>query len=181
MNRFIAAERDFAQAERGALSLKLDERFTAQTTAMDTAFAASERSLQQALEATDKAISKVEAALEERFASQATALDKAERAIEKRFDSVNEFRAQLNDQAHTFMPRTESISRHERTQEQLEKLEQHFQSDIASINRRLDTQQGQIMGAKESRVDMRAWVAFGITIIVAAITIAGFVIANSGG
>ncbi len=35
------------------------------------------------------------------------ALRKAEVAIEKRFDSVNEFRAQLGDQARTFLPRPE--------------------------------------------------------------------------
>jgi len=37
-------------------------------------------------------------------ASQA-AVNKAEHATEKRFESVNEFRQQLSDQAGTFMPR----------------------------------------------------------------------------
>jgi membrane-associated HD superfamily phosphohydrolase len=36
---------------------------------------------------------------------------KAETAIEKRFDAVNEFRAQLNDQTKTFMPRAEIEAR----------------------------------------------------------------------
>ena len=35
------------------------------------------------------------------------AVDKAEIATEKRFESVNEFRTQLGDQARSFMPRTE--------------------------------------------------------------------------
>lgn len=39
-------------------------------------------------------------------ADRATA--KAEVASEKRFDAVNEFRAQLSDQANTFMPRNEA-------------------------------------------------------------------------
>lgn len=39
------------------------------------------------------------------------AVSKAETSAEKRFDSVNEFRAQLSDQAATFMPRMESEQR----------------------------------------------------------------------
>lgn len=39
------------------------------------------------------------------FASSEKAIEKAEVATEKRFESVNEFRAQLGDQATRFMPR----------------------------------------------------------------------------
>ncbi len=39
------------------------------------------------------------------------AVGKAEYAAEKRFDSVNEFRGQLSDQAATFMPRLEAEQR----------------------------------------------------------------------
>lgn len=46
-------------------------------------------------------------------ALQATkeAIQKAENANERRFDSVNEFRAQLGDQARSFMPRIEAEQR----------------------------------------------------------------------
>lgn len=55
----------------------------------------------------------------ERFDAQEKAVDaalqaakeavgKAETAAEKRFDSVNEFRGQLSDQARDFMPRSEA-------------------------------------------------------------------------
>lgn len=140
-----------------------------------------QRQLDSQAEAIHRRISDLSRLLDERYARQEQALEIALSAIEKRFDAVNEFRGQLNDQSHTFMPRTESISRHERTQEQLEKMEQRMAVDIAGINRRLDTQQGQIQGAKESKVDMRAWVALGVTLIVAAITIVGFIIANRPG
>jgi hypothetical protein len=40
--------------------------------------------------------------------AQRVAVDKAEVSIEKRFDAVNEFRAQLGDQARTLMPRAEA-------------------------------------------------------------------------
>lgn len=45
---------------------------------------------------------------EQRFDAQEKAVAKAETAAEKRLDSVNEFRAQLSDQAQTFMPRNEA-------------------------------------------------------------------------
>lgn len=50
------------------------------------------------------------------------AITKSEAASEKRFESVNEFRGQLSDQSKTFISRVESISRHERTSEQIEAL-----------------------------------------------------------
>lgn len=45
------------------------------------------------------------------LAAAKEAIDKAETATEKRFDSVNEFRAQLSDQAGTFYPRKEAEQR----------------------------------------------------------------------
>jgi cell division septum initiation protein DivIVA len=61
----------------------------AQKDAVSTAFTAQEKAVAAALTAADRAVSKAE------FAS------------EKRFDSVNEFRAQLSDQAASFVPRGE--------------------------------------------------------------------------
>jgi hypothetical protein len=64
------------------------------------------------------------------------AVQKAEVAAEKRFDSVNEFRAQLSDQAATFMPRLEA---EQRIAQQSEKL--------ARVESRLDRQDGKTGGA----------------------------------
>jgi len=72
------------------LSAHLDERYETQTKALEAAFAAAERAVQAALLAAEKAVTK------------------AELAAERRFEAVNEFRAQLSDQALTFMPRSES-------------------------------------------------------------------------
>lgn len=154
---------------------------------LDSQVAAIHRRIDQLIDLLDERY-EVQKADALRVAKEAQeALDKAERATEKRFDSVNEFRAQLNDQAHTFMPRTESISRHERTQEQLATIESHLATAIATINRRLDraegADQGQAIQRTEGRTavtDVRAWLAFGVTLLLAAITIAAFVIANSG-
>jgi len=67
-------------------------------------FADQEKAVQAALVAQEKAVAAALTAAKE-------AVDKAQIASEKRFDSVNEFRAQLADQASTFMPRNEAEQR----------------------------------------------------------------------
>jgi hypothetical protein len=79
----------------------LDERYATQTKALDAAFLAQQTAMQTALTAAEAAVQTALTAAEK-------AVGKAETAAEKRFDSVNEFRAQLADQAQTFMPRQES-------------------------------------------------------------------------
>jgi len=69
-----------------ALLDEMDRRFTADIKAQDKA-------VQIAMIASEKAVVK------------------AEIAAEKRFESVNEFRGQLADQAATFMPRAEAEQR----------------------------------------------------------------------
>ena len=69
-----------------ALLEEMDRRFSAAILAQDKA-------VQIAMIASEKAVVK------------------AEVAAEKRFESVNEFRAQLTDQATTFMPRAEAEQR----------------------------------------------------------------------
>jgi len=77
--------------ERYATQVKaVDQAFLAQTTAMATAFTAADKAVQAALESAEKAVTK------------------AENAAEKRFEAVNEFRGQLNDQALTFLARSEA-------------------------------------------------------------------------
>jgi len=53
------------------------------------------------------------------FLSSEKAIAKAESASDRRFESVNEFRAQLTDQATKFMPRAESEARHAAMAEKL--------------------------------------------------------------
>jgi hypothetical protein len=55
------------------------------------------------------------------------AVQKAETAAEKRFDSVNEFRGQLTDQAATFMPRLEAEQRIGQQAERLAGLESRME------------------------------------------------------
>ena len=75
-------QRDYIDMRLAEMDLRHQQRFDAQTRALDSAFVAAKE-----------------------------AVSKAEVAAEKRFDSVNEFRGQLGDQAKTFMPRIEAEQR----------------------------------------------------------------------
>lgn len=73
-----------------------------------------ERDLRYTQRFNDQALA-VQAAL----AAAEKAVLKAEGASDKRFESVNEFRGQLKDQAATFMPRTEAGVRFSTIEKQL--------------------------------------------------------------
>lgn len=73
-------------------------------------------------------------------AAQSEAIHKAEAATEKRFESVNEFRAQLADQASSFLPR-------EVAESQIAEL----RKQIGGIVDRLNYGQGEKSGASELR------------------------------
>ena len=83
--------------EAGDDTVSLREHITTLLAEMDRRFVA-------AIAAQDKAVQIAMVASEK-------AVVKAEIAAEKRFESVNEFRGQLADQAATFMPRAEAEQR----------------------------------------------------------------------
>lgn len=76
-----------------AMDRRYQERFEAQTKALDAAFLAAEKAVQTALAAAEKAVVK------------------AEVAAEKRFDGVNEFRQLVTDLVREQMPRAEAEQR----------------------------------------------------------------------
>lgn len=59
---------------------------------------------------------------ERRLLDQQNAVKIANQASEKRFESVNEFRGQLNDQVRTFLPRAEYDARHETLENRVSEL-----------------------------------------------------------
>lgn len=139
--------------------VQLDERYATQTKALEAAFASAEKAVTAALSAAE------------------TAVQKAEMAADKRFESVNEFRGQLADQAARFMTRDEALSRHDRTQEQIKDMSERHSSelavlrdihgkDVTGINKRLDLKQGSSSGME------RFW-----GYIVGAIGLAGAIVA----
>ena len=58
--------------------------------------------------------------------SSREAISKSDAATEKRFDSVNEFRAQLKDQAATLLPRAEAHAKFGSLDKEIEELRKNF-------------------------------------------------------
>ena len=97
----------------GSLLTEMDRRFEA-------AIAAQDKAVQIAMIASEKAVVK------------------AEIAAEKRFESVNEFRGQLTDQAATFLARTEYLTAH-----------QSLTEKIGDLGARLERIEGAKTGGRE--------------------------------
>ena len=90
--RFRAVERAADKAEAES-DLRYQQRYDSQQTAVKDALVSQDKAVRAALASAELAVSKSEV------------------ASTKRFDSVNEFRAQLADQASTFLPRAEAEAR----------------------------------------------------------------------
>jgi hypothetical protein len=106
---------------------------------------------------------------EQRFSDSQKAVDaalsaaekavvKAEGAAERRFDSVNEFRATLEDQQRLLIPRLEAESR------------------MAAIDRRLEIAERVLAEGSSRRLGSQATIAYGIAAISSLIAIASFLI-----
>lgn len=93
------------------LQLQMEHRFQAQEKSIDAGLVAQRAAIDAALAAADKATTK------------------AEVATELRFQSVNEFRAQLSDQAATFMTRNELTGMAQRNSDILS----HLNNQVAAM------------------------------------------------
>jgi hypothetical protein len=67
------------------------------------------------------------------------AIMKAESATEKRFESVNEFRGSLGDQARTLMPRAESEALHKASADRNESAQNALAERINNLSLRLNS------------------------------------------
>ena len=85
--------------------LRYQQRAEAQAQGVKDALAAAEKAVAAAMNAASLAVTK------------------AELAAEKRFDSVNEFRGQLKDQAATLLPREEYVARHTALEQRVGRVE----------------------------------------------------------
>jgi hypothetical protein len=79
--------------------------------------------------------------------SSEKAVTKAETATEKRFDSVNEFRDTLRDQAALLMPRPETQALFKAYEEKIENIKTTFQKS-------LDDHKGDINNLQQSRSEI---------------------------
>ncbi len=120
---------------------RYQEQFESQRQAVATAMTAQEKAVRAALDASDRAVNKAETATNERLVA------------------MNEFRAALNDQTRTYMPRLE-------TENRLSALDEK----LASIIKRSDTTEGQRSGYSS------VWAVF-VGAVVAAAAVSGMVAA----
>lgn len=107
---------------------------------------------------------------EQRFQALQRAIEKAENGVKDRFESVNEFRAQLGDQARTFLPRQEYDRAHEDLVERVDQMR-------ASTEAHLRTLDDHVRGFSARRGGLvEAWGyvvgALGIVVAVASVIIA---------
>lgn len=147
----------------------VDAAFASQQTAMQTAFTAADKALDQRANTLDKeyhehleqvrhentlafinsdkaiaaALLSAKEAVNAALVSSKEAVTKAELAAEKRFESVNEFRAQLADQAATFVSRLEADAYRQGTEQKLEALK----DQVDRAEKRLDLNQGRNAGS----------------------------------
>jgi hypothetical protein len=101
------------------------------------------------------------------LASSDKAVAKAETATEKRFEGVNEFRAQLNDQARTFMPRTESDASALRMAERIQELTD-----------RMNRAEGHGAGAKDNKAGLYAALAAVAVLLSIVVVVANIISGN---
>lgn len=109
------------------------------------------------------ALAEMDKRYQQRFEAQEKAIAKAEMASEKRFEGVNEFRAQLTDQATTFLPRTEYYAAHnslsdkmtvgaEAMTSKIEASNKAFAERIDDLRESRDKKEGQSTGINASWV-----------------------------
>jgi hypothetical protein len=134
--------KEMLTAQLEDLSAKLDERYATQTKATDAAFVAQQTAMKTAFDAADKAVQAALAAAKE-------ASGKAEGAADKRFEATNEFRAQLTDQAQTFMPRLEYDTAHRALTEKLDIAISRNAERVSALELRLSSRLD--MGAGEQK------------------------------
>jgi hypothetical protein len=148
-----------------------------------------------ALDATEKAIGKAEVAttkaIDKAEISTSKAIDKEAIANADRFASVNEFRQQLNDQARSFMPRTEAVQLSDQATQRIRELAElvpglasrqevqlmtdRYSERIAELANRLNQQEGQLRGAQANKAGIYAALGAATALIVAIVVVLNFV------
>lgn len=129
----------------------------------DQRFAAQEQATSLALARVDKEFHEHLISVREETHAALDAADKAihksELSIEKRFDNVNEFRAQLADQASSFMPRKESDVRMDAITEKIDVNAERLNALQLQMSSRLDLTQGQATGSRITTANLYAGIA----------------------
>lgn len=180
---------------------RYQQRFEAQAAAIDAALAAANRAMDQMGTTNDLSEAVVEvragtaaltAMIDARFAtyralieaqaermayglaSSDKAVQKAETATERRFESVNEFRAQLTDQAATFIPRAEAEQRIRQNAEKIDALAEV----VDKLATRIDVREGRSGGHIDSTKNLVTLIGIGLALISALTVIVSVYLAS---
>ncbi len=133
--------REYLEQRIDNLVTLLDERYLTQTRAIDAAFAAQQAAVTAGFLVTERT---AQAGLT--AATQAS--EKAEKAADKRFESVNEFRGQLADQAATLIGRAEYTVQYRALTDKMDSIADRVIQLELRLTSRLDLAAG---GDTESR------------------------------
>ena len=173
--REAAADKFAATSQRVEdLQIQVDRRFTHSESNSKDMHEAIKATIKAALDARASAVedrfSALERLMDTRFESTERAVNKAETAAEKRFDSVNEFRGQLADQAASFLPRREAETEFRSVRE----AQDNLRKEITDLRASRDSGAGRTMGVDASRNLLLAVVPIILTIILVAFGIAAY-------
>jgi len=162
--------KEYEDARRNDLRDMLQERYQQQTKAVDAAFDTQQTAMQTAkieqATAMRTALDAAKDAVTTAMSASEKAVAKAETSTDKRFEAVNEFRAQLSDQAATFATRNDLDVRFQAMSDKMNLEYQHF-NDLGTnrdktiaaldikISHRLDLEQGRDTGTNDSRNNRR--------------------------
>lgn len=135
--------RDYETARIDNLQRIMDERDKQYAQRFEAQQKAVADALQAAKEAVANALLAVKETTGNTLAAADKAVAKAELANEKRFESQNEFRQTLTDQATQFMTKAEADARQQATITQQKALE----DDVARITARIDEERSRSEGA----------------------------------
>jgi len=136
--RELNALRELLDIRIDNLGMLLDERYATQTKALDAAFVAAEKATATALASAEKAVGVAAA------------------SNEARFQSVNEFRKTLSDQAGSFLPRQEYTSAHKALEDKLTLVNELVSKLELRLSSRLDRGEGTVAGEAVQRGEQRA-------------------------
>jgi hypothetical protein len=157
-----------ADASATAQDLRYQQRFEAQSDALAAAFASQQQAMTVAFTVAEKAVAAALAAADR-------AVSKSELAADKRFEALNELRQMLNDMVASLLPRVEAM-------QLFKALEDKIGAAVARIKSnedRLNLTTGEDTGDRRTKADIRLLIGLGITLMLAALTIIGFIVNNN--
>lgn len=154
----LGALAESSRAAAQAADLRYQQRFEAQSDALTAALQAAKEAVQAAQAAADRAVAKAEA------------------AADKRFEALNELRQMLNDIVATMLTRNEAKQQFEAVAEKIDAVSSHN----GRLEGRLDTMQGVDSGSRAMKQETKALIGMGITILLALLALASFIIARQG-